>query len=303
MKKIIVLLVFMTIMGMSLSGCYINEEVKPSQMAVQLDSNRVVNVVGPGIYSDWGFFADLQQIDIGTITFSIDDPEVMTQDNQAVAVKMTIQAQRNNDKESMIGMITNWASLIDNNNMASTISATAREGMKNGVRSFTLNKLLDDRNGLSTAIREQLEKDTEKYSVKIINVTIENIGVNPDYMKILNDKALVRAETEKELQRQELIKQKANNDILQAQNDKVVLEQELLKQKAQTDIDVEIASREGKKIANQYDVYKNNPQAFQLELVRRWKDVFGDKTVYFLPEGVDLTTLFNMGGVQVVPTN
>lgn len=291
----------MVFVSVFLTGCYNNTEVEANQVGVKLNSNKITEVVGPGIYSDTDFYGDLVVMDVNTQTFSVEDPEVLASDNQAVGLKITIQARRKRDNESIRNILTNWSSLKDNNVLIETVSSTAREGMKNGVRSFTLSGLLDDRNKLAEAIQTQLEKDSEKYSVEIINVTVENVSVDAGYMKVLNDKALLRVETEKEKQRQELITQKAQNDILQAQQSTLVEKANVEAEEAKTLVQVEIAKREGLKIAAQYQVYTDNPQAFALEQLKRLKEIFGDKTVYFLPVGTDLTTIFGLDGVQVLP--
>lgn len=291
----------LVLVSMLLTGCYNAAEVEANQVAAQLRSNAIVGVVGPGVYSDGDFYADIVRLDVNTQTFSVEDPEVLTSDNQAIGLKVTIQARRQRDAESVKNILTNWASLADNAVMIETISSTAREGMKNGVRGFTLSSLLDDRNGLASAIQAQLESDAAKYSVEIINVTIENVGPAEAYMAILAEKANLRAETEKELQRQQLITQKANNDILQAEQQTKVELAQVEAEKAKTGVEVEIARREGLKIAAAFQVYIDNPAAYELEKLKRLAAVFGDKTVYFIPEGTDLTTIFGLNGITAFP--
>lgn len=286
---------FMIITMLSLTGCYWNEVLNPNQMAVQLKGGKIDNIVGPGgKYSDSGFYADLLVIDVDTLTFSVEDPEVLTSDNQAVGMKITIQARRNSDNKSIENLVTNWYALIDNTRLMEVIAATAREGMKNGVRGFTLAQLLDDRNGLGDAIKKQLELDAQKYSADIINVTVENVAPSAEYMKILSDKANLSAETAKELERQKLIEQTAQNNVLQANKDVEVKTAQLSVEKAKTAVEVEIAKREGEKTAAANSVYALNPQAFALEQLRLLDNIFGDSTVYYIPEGSDLTAIFGL---------
>lgn len=297
-------LIFVVVLCMIfLSSCYLNDEVKTNQIGVQLDGNAIRNVVGPGIYSEvFCFFCDLQQLDVDTQTFSVEDPEVLTSDNQIVGLKVTIQARRKSDNESVKNFFTNWAGLKDNKNLITTITATAREGMKNGVRGFTLPQLLDDRNGLANSIQKFLEQDAAKYSTEIVNVTIENIALNSDYAKTLNEKAQVKVETEKALQEQDLIKQQGANKILQAQTNTKALEEQLNQEKAQTNVQVEIASREGKVIEAKNKIYETNAQAYELAKLDKLSTIFGDKQVYwFVQPGTDLTTIFNGTNLTPVP--
>jgi len=294
-------LVVMLLASFVLTGCVFNEDVKTNEAGVMLVRNEIIKVLPPGIYTNWARFADLKTVNIDTLTFSVEDPEVLTSDNQAVGIRITIQGRRRNDDASVKNIFTNWNSLTNNDNLVQTVTATAREGIKNSVRDFSLTQLLDDRNGLAMSMTEQLEADAAKYSFEIINVTIENISVDPAYMSVLNEKAIVRVETEKELERQKLIKQKAENDKLQAQNDVAVLVEQTKVQQEQTKLELEIATREGKKIAAQYEVYSKNKEAFELEKLLRLKELFGVGTIYFIPQGTDLTTFFNATGVPILP--
>lgn len=295
-KKISTKFVFVILaISLLLTGCYWNDVAQPNQMAVQLDEGAIKNVAGPGgKYTDWGMFSDLLLVNVDTLTFSVEDPEVLTSDNQAVGVRITIQARRKNGREDITNLVTNWYSLTSDENLQNTISATAREAMKNGVRGYTLAQLLDDRNGLATAIKDQLIQDAANYSADIVNVTIENVAPSAEYMKILSDKANLTAETAKELERQKLIQQTASNNILQAQKDAEVKKAQLDAEKAKTAVEIEIAKREGAKTAAAQEVYIQNPQAFALEQLRLLDQIFDGSEVYYIPEGTDLTSIFGL---------
>lgn len=298
MKKILLVLM----LSVLLTGCYWNDEIATNQVGVKLDENKIEEIVGPGVYSEVAcFWCDLKSMNIDTLTFSVEDPEVLTKDNQPVGVKITIQARRKSDDASVKNIFTNWSSLVDDVSLVNTISATAREGMKNGTRGFTLAGLLDDRDELAIAIQDALEEDVDKYSVEIINVTVENIAVSQAYADILAQTANITAQTNQEKRRQDLINQQASNDILAQEQRVKVAEAQLLAEQAETDVQVEIAQREGEKIAAAYQVYLDNPAAYQLEQLTRLKDVIGVGTVYFIPQGSDLTTFFLPNGTPIIP--
>jgi hypothetical protein len=235
----------------------------------------------------------------------VEDPEVLTRDNQAVGVKITIQAVRKSDRESVENIFTRWNSIRDDQNLINTISATAREGMKVGTRNYTLSQLLDNRSGITNAegntagladdIQAALEEDVAKYSVEIINVTVENIAPSAQYMEILSQTANLTAQTEQEKRRQELINQQAANNILEQQKRVEVAEAQLLAEQAETSVQVELAERKGEVIAAQNAVYSLNPQAYELERLRLLKEVLGDKSVFYLPSDAILTLLQNFG--------
>lgn len=293
-------ILYMLVMVFLLTGCYVNDEVGTNQVAVRLERNKIVEVVGAGVYSDWGLWADLKEMDVDTLTFSVEDPEVLTSDNQAVGVKITIQARRKSDSDSVENIFSKWSALVDNAALVNTISATAREGMKNGTRGFTLTQLLDDRNGLADAVRLQLEQDAEKYSVEIVNVTIENIAPSTAYMAILGETANIKAQTDQEVRRRDLINQKASNSILEQEQRVKVAEAQVLAEQAETNVQVEIARRKGEVVEASNQVYVDNPQAFELERLRLLKDILGDKVI-FLPSDAVLTLLQGVGNIIPLP--
>lgn len=286
-KKIFVLL---AVLMMLLSGCYFGDDVKTNEVGAQLNKNKVINCVGPGVYNDAGFFSDLVEVDVSTLTLEVEDQEVVTSDNQLVGVRITVQARRRGDCESVTSLLSNWSTLLDDDVLKQTIDATAREGIKNGTRSFTLQELLDDRNGLADSISEKLSEDSGKYHVQIVNVTIENIGIAEEYADIMQATAQLKAEEDYQQRRQSLVQQQAETDLFERQQQQLVLNEQLKLEEKQTEIDIEIARREGAKIAATQSVYENNDRAYELERLRLTANIIGDKSViYFIPEGTDLT--------------
>ena len=289
------------------TGCYFNDEIEQNQVAVQTNGGKIEGCVGPGgVYTDMGFFADLKEMNIDTLTFGVEDPEVATKDNQPVRVEITIQARRKwQSCDDVKNLFSNWLPLLQDQALIETVSATAKEGIKVGTRSFTLNQLLDDRNGLSTAILNALTEDASKYSVEIVNVTVEDIGLDPEYSQVLKDRAIITAQIDQELRRQDLLQQQAETNAFEQEQRIAVLQQQLVAEQAETAIQVEIASREGEVINAKNAVYLDNEAAFELEKLRLLKEIYGDKAVfYFIPGGTDIDLLLNQAGTpQVLPVS
>lgn len=305
MKKPIVFFLLLAMSAVVLTGCFLNDDVATDQTGVIVDGGEIKSCVGPGVYSDGGYFTDLREVSNATLTFEVNDPEVATKDSQLVGISVTIQARRNNDCDSLTNLLTNWSALTADDPLIAVISATANEAMKVGARQFTLTQLLDDRNGLATAIKDALEADAGKYSTTIINVSIKNVALDPKYAEVLQQKALLTAQIETALREQDLIKQQAANDTLAQEQKTLVLLAQLDTEKAQTAVQVEIATRAGKVVEAANNVYLINPAAFELERLNRLKEVLGDKAViYFVNENTDLTLLLSniAGGVLPVPT-
>lgn len=303
MKKSVLRVFLLLALSSLMTACFINDDVNTDQSGVIVDGGKITECVGPGVYTRWGFFEDLVEVSNGTVTFEVSDPQVATKDSQLVSVIVTIQARRNADCDSLKNLLTNWPALVDDANLINTITATTNEAIKVGTRQFDLTQLLNDRVGLSTAIETALENDSNKYSTTIINVTIKDVGLDPKYAEVLQQKALLTAQIEAALREQDLIKQQAANDKLAQEQKTLVLLAQLETEKAQTAVQVEIATRAGNVVEAANNVYLINPAAFELEKLRLLKEVLGDKAViYFVNENTDLTLLLsNIASGQVVP--
>ena len=303
MKKFLIVVLLAVVSMAGFVGCYWNESVSSSQVAAKMDGGRIMDVVGPGVHSDWRQFASLEQISCDTITVEVDDPSVATEETQVVGVKVTIQLKRRCDTNSVRELLTNWAAVAQNDEaLTKVIQAVASQGIKVGTRSFSMEELLNDRNGLSSTITDTLNKNL-KMPIEIVSVVVNDVSPSDSYLKILQEKADYTARTSAELQRQALIKQQSANAQLEQQQSVAIAKDQLLAEQAKTQVEVEIASREGKKIAAQYDVYKTNQAAYDLRRMELMAKILGDKaTVYFLQPG-QLVNLFMSGAnPTVVPT-
>lgn len=301
-KKLTIVLLALAVMVLT-SGCYFWKSVRTNQVGARVVKNEITECVGSGVYTNVRLFRKLYTYDVATLTFEVEDPEVATQDNQLVGVKITIQARRKADCESNKAFHTNWNHLLNDNTLIQTIDANAREAIKNGTRGFTLMDLLDDRNGMADAILVQLTEDVGKYNVQIVNVTIENVSIAPEYAQVLQDTAKLIADEKYQKQRESLIEQQASTDLFEKEQQQLVLAEQLKVEEAQTLVEVEIAERAGEKIQAQQAIYLTNDKAYTLELVSRLGNVFGEGAFWFVPEGTDLTLLLSelAGEETVIP--
>jgi len=300
-KKVLMVLVTLVI-AISSSSCYWWKDIERDEVGVALYKNQIESCKGAGVWTDGRWYADMDKVSLETMTFSISDPEVATIDNQLVGITITLQVQRSSECNKLQEMFTNWPSLIVSNDaVIANVTAITREGIKNGVRSFTLLELLNDRNKLADAILVHVEEDSVKFAINIINVTIENIALDPAYAQLMNDKALMTAEIDKELRRQDLVQQKAATDALEQEQRTIVYEQQLVAEAALTEVEVEIARREGQKTQAAQEVYLLNDKAYNLELMKRMADVLGNNAVIYFVESLEDLTLLLTGQGAVMP--
>jgi len=302
MKRMPVLFVVLLIAVLG-TGCYVNEPVATNEVAARRDGGAIVGCVGPGVYTDLGFFTDLASVSSNALTVVIGDKEVATKDTQLVGIDITVQFKRKTDCDSIKNLLTNWALLAhDDTRLQDTVSNITAQGIKVAVRNFTLEELLDDRDSLAQQIRKDLVNETGKFSVDVLSVGVKNVSLDPAYSKILNEKALLTAQIDAEKRRQDLIRQQAANQQLEQDQKVLVLQKQLLAEKARTDVDLEVATRDSKVSATKYQVFAQNPSALELERLRLLKDVLGDKSViYLVPQNASLNLILgNLSGATPI---
>lgn len=84
------------------------ESVSSKEVGIKMHAGQPFDVVGPGNYTDFTPFADLQQINVSEIPFTVDDPEVLTHDLQRVGVFASGTVRRpSKDRADLL--MTNWA--------------------------------------------------------------------------------------------------------------------------------------------------------------------------------------------------
>ena len=73
---------------------YFLARVDPQEVGVRFRGGRIVEVVGPGVYNDVALYADLKRVSSEAVSFSVEDPEVITSDRQRVGLRVSGDAFR-----------------------------------------------------------------------------------------------------------------------------------------------------------------------------------------------------------------
>lgn len=288
----------------SLSACTINQIIDPTSVGVvshggQLDGN----CLGPGVQSANGWFDSISEVSGAALSFDVTDQSVATADTQLVGVDTTIQIQRQTDCASVHNLLTNWPLLQDDKNLTTVVSSNVSQAIKVGTRNFTLDQLLSDRTGLAISITSDLQTVAAKFSVKVLNVSIKDITLDPAYEAKLQQKAQVTIDIEIARRNQDKVKAEQETARIEQEQRAQTLAAQLIAEQAQTNVQVEIAARQGRVTAAQNQVYLDNPAAFELARLAALKDIVGKGTVWFLPQGTNLSLILNQSGQTIVPVS
>ena len=263
------------------SGCYINEKIEASTVGVRLNRGAIEQVVGPGIYSG-GIFKDIKKVNISALTSLWSDPDTWTSDKQSVNFSVSVTYARKADDDSVKGMWSKYNAQASNNEELEKLVLTRIPRVVKQVSTgMSLDQMLGIADNDTTAAgREVLQQrmfdllkaELDECYIELLDIGVNDIGVDPTYAEALKNKA--RATVELEL----------------AQAKAKQLAEQVNQERAQTDVDLEIARRENLVKAEQNKVYVESSEAYALRKLELLKDILGDKDkIYFIPQGADLT--------------
>jgi hypothetical protein len=176
--------------------------VNPAEIGLQVRGGRIVQVVPPGVYSDFGLFVSLATYSTEAYQFSVNDPELITSDNQRIGVTVSGSFFRPDfTKSDRIASL--WAKYrpiyIDNTALQAVANDLSAQAMKVcvGNRPFRDSIIGTARDDLRSCIDEELSKLAEPYGLDVSNVTVPNVALSQEVQALLDSITKSRLETEK----------------------------------------------------------------------------------------------------------
>lgn len=197
--------------GVGSQHMYFFQRVDPQEIGVRFRGGRIYQVVGPGVYSDVGWFADLQRVSIEAITFSVQDPEVVTKDRQRVGFLVSGDVFR-----PSIGEVRTYEELwpkyrnlyLSDEALQTRVTDLALQALKScvGDRTFNDNVIGSARDELRVCIDDQLSGLASQLGLAVQNVAIPNVILSPDVQASLD--AITQSRLDTEIATQDAIKAK-----------------------------------------------------------------------------------------------
>ena len=201
---VIVLLVLLSFLGRFF---YFLESVQEQEVGLQFRNNRIYRVVGPGVYSDFGLFVDLQTISTQVIPFQITDPEIITSDKQRIGLIVSGDIFR---PDLAVGDLIrdNWSryrGLYTDDLLATTrVQDLARQAMKVcvGDRTFDDNIIGTARDALRACIDTELNNSLTDIGLRVENLVVPEVILSAEVQTALDAIVQSRLSTEKAAQDQ-----------------------------------------------------------------------------------------------------
>lgn len=202
---IVVVIIVVALLIFSSNFYYMFERVEEQEVGVQFESGRIVNIVGPGVYSDFGLYVELRKVSSQAIPFTIEDQEIITRDKQRVGLVVSGDIFRPNLAQKDI-LQEKWAEYrnvyLDDTLAQDRVQKLAQQAMKVcvGDRNFDDNVVGTARDELRTCIDTELSDLATNFGLQIENVVVPNIILSPEVQASLDAIVQSRLETEKAAQ-------------------------------------------------------------------------------------------------------
>lgn len=202
---IVVAIVAVIVLVFSSQFYYLFERVEEQEVGVQFESGRIVGIVGPGVYSDFGFYVELTKISSQAIPFSIEDQEIITKDKQRIGLVVSGDIFRPNFEQTDI-LQEKWAEyrniFLDDTLAQARVQALAQQAMKVcvGDRNFDDNVVGTARDELRNCIDTEVSELAANFGLQIENVVVPNVILSPEVQAALDAIVQSRLETEKAAQ-------------------------------------------------------------------------------------------------------
>jgi hypothetical protein len=295
MKKINLVLISLIILTM-LAGCYRNAPVESYQVGLVMnDGVSISEVVGPGLYSNGGWRAELYTINVSNITTSWQDPSLVTRDKQPIGLTMSITFSRKRDSESIKELYNRYnAEAINDESLKNLVHSKVPGVAKTITTKYTLDQMLGisepisgtqtiDRGVVAQEVFNLLDAELNQIFVDLVAVEIADISASETFMAALDAKA------------------KAQIDIEVAQQQTKLITEQLAQEKAQTEIELERARRTNEVNAVTAQAYEESPQLLELRKLELIKGIIGaGDVVIYVPEGTDITSVLTQQAVVPV---
>lgn len=184
---------------------YIFALVEEQEVGLKFESGKIIEVVGPGVYSDFGLFVELKKVSSQAISFEVLDEEIITADKQRIGLRVTGDAFRPNLARKDI-LQANWAQYstlyVDGDVAKGRVTALAQQAMKVcvGERKFDDAIIGTARDDLRQCIDDELSALAENYGLQIENVVVPEVVLSTEVQAALDSIVASRLATEKAAQ-------------------------------------------------------------------------------------------------------
>jgi len=216
---VVIVVVVFAILGFGSQFFYFFKKVDAQEIGIQFTSGRIKDVVGPGVYSDFGLYVSMVKVTSQAVPFTVSDAEIITKDKQRMGVAVSGDIFRPGETEKDV-LRANWSKYrglyTDDSILVVKVQDFAKQAMKVciGGRTFDDNTIGSARDELRACIDSELNEMAREVGLIVRNVVVPDIILSPEVQAGLD--AIVQSRLETEKAAQDELKAKAQADAEQA---------------------------------------------------------------------------------------
>jgi hypothetical protein len=217
-----ILLVILFLLSTASRFMYFLRTVEQQEVGVQFQGGRIVDIVGPGVYSDIGLFVDLKKISTQAISFVVEDDEIITMDKQRIGIVVSGDIFRPDITKKDI-ILEKWdryrGIYLDDVLATSRIEEFTKQAMKVcvGDRTFNDSIIGTSRDDLRACIDDELNSLVSPMGVEVKNLVVPDVIISPEVQAALD--AIVKSRLLTEKAAQDQLKAKAEAAAEQARQE------------------------------------------------------------------------------------
>ena len=160
-------------------------QINQYQKGVKFRLGKYIGLMQPGWRLVWPIFYFYRKIDLRVKAVDVPNQEAITKDNISVSVNAVIYYKVHEADKSVLEV----------ENFYYAISQLAQTTMRNAVGQVELDELLSQRDRVSENIRSVIDKATDPWGIKVINVELKDITLPEEMKRVIGKQA--EAEREK----------------------------------------------------------------------------------------------------------
>lgn len=263
-KKILAITVLTLLCFTMLSGCVLWQVVETWEVGLMMEDGVSISEVLPaGRYTNNAIRSQLITVDMQAIQTSWSDPNLLTSDKQQIAFDISVTFQR--DRNNIENMWENYNSAARSDEALTELVLARIPRVAKAVTSDTTLDAMLGRETLQNDLFEQLSLELGQIGVILLDVGVNNIQPEEEYLDALTRKATATINAEV------------------AKQETLTLQENLVKEKAQTEINLEEARRQNLVQQERAKIYETSPEMMQIELARIQADALKAANVVYLP--------------------
>ncbi len=161
------------------------KQINQYQKGVRFTLGKYTGMMQPGWRLVFPIFQTYIKVDLRVKAVDVPNQEAITKDNISVSVNAVIYYKIDSAEKAVLEV----------ENFYYAISQLAQTTMRNAVGQVDLDGLLSQRDKVSESIRAIIDKDTDPWGIKVLNVELKDITLPEEMKRVIGKQA--EAEREK----------------------------------------------------------------------------------------------------------